>query len=141
MKFYHVAPEEEVSNIFNRGIYPDDKGEILLVVLKENFLMSKFIFDAYAYEVLGVDLYCAFEVQPGGLESPLIDSSVDHVFSGSYKAVKQKYIERKYLKPFKSGESYEGMGLINGVFPIENKDKFTPEYKQRVLDYLKEVPG
>jgi len=139
MKFYHVAPEKEVSDIFNRGIYPNEKGEITIIVLNDNFLMNKYIFDLYAWEVLGVDIYCAFEIQQHGIEGVLSDSGIDSIFSASYKVTKQKSIDRKYLKPFKSVESYEGMGLISGVFPVENKDKFTPTYKQKVLDYLSEV--
>jgi len=59
MKFYHVAPEKEAVDIINKGIYPNDKGEITIIVLKDNFLMNKYIFDVYAWEVLKVDIYCA----------------------------------------------------------------------------------
>lgn len=141
MKFYHVAPEKQVSNIFNSGIYPDAKGEIKIIVLKDNFLMTKYVLDMYAFEELGVDIYCAFEVSGEGIPGALTASTIKSIFSDSYKVTKQECIERNYLKPFTSGESYEGMGLINGVFPVENKDKFTPEYKQKVLEYLSEVPA
>ena len=139
MQFYHVAPEKVVSDIFNQGIYSNEKGEITVIVLNDNFLMGKYIFDVYAWEILGVDIYCAFEIRQQAIEGPLFDSGIANIFSVVYKVVKQKNIDRKYLIPFKSGESYEGMGLINGVFPVENKDKFTPAYKQKVRDYLNEV--
>ncbi|MCP5048282.1 MAG: hypothetical protein GY940_14015, partial [bacterium] len=48
-------------------------------------------------------------------------------------------IERKFLTPFIADQSYEGMGLIEGVLPVENRDKFTDEYKKKVLEYIKEV--
>lgn len=139
MKYYHVAAENEVDKIYNNGIYANKKNEIILVVLKDDFLLKKFILDVYAHEELGVDTYCAFEISPTGVEGPLFETNIKSIFSGSYKASKQPHIESKYIKPFKGEETYEGMGLINGVFPVENKEKFTDEYKHQVLMYLQEV--
>jgi hypothetical protein len=102
-------------------------------------LLKKFIFDLYAHEVLKVDIYCIFEIAPEGFEGPLIESNINSIFSDSFKIAKQPLIERKDLIPFKTDDSYEGMGLIEGVYPVENKDKFTEQYKRKVLEYLKEV--
>ena len=139
MKFYHVAPEAQVEKIYRNGIQANEKGEIDIIALKEDFLLKKFIFDLYAHEVLRVDIYCIFEITPEGFDDPLIESNINSIFSDSFKISKQPHIERKALIPFKTDDSYEGMGLIEGVYPVENKDKFTEEYKQKVLEYLKEV--
>jgi hypothetical protein len=88
---------------------------------------------------LKVDIYCIFEITPEGFSGPLVQSNIDSIFSDSFKIVKQPQIQRPDLIPFKTDDSYEGMGLIEGVYPVENKDKFTEEYKQKVLEYLKEV--
>lgn len=139
MKFYHLAPEAQVEKIYGSGIQADEKGEIPVIALKDDFLLKKFIFDLYAHEVLNVDIYCVFEITPGGFASSLIESNINSIFCDSFKIAKQPHIERKDLIPFKTDDSYEGMGLIEGVFPVENKDKFTEEYKRKVLEYLKEV--
>jgi len=139
MKFYHVAPETQVEKIYGSGIQANEKGEIPIIELKDDFLLKKFIFDLYAHEVLNVDIYCILEITPEGLAGPLIESNINSIFSDSFKISQQPYIERQYLVPFKTDESYEGMGLIEGVFPVENKDKFTEKYKRKVLEYLKEV--
>ena len=141
MKFYHVAPEAQVEKIYGSGIQANEKGEIPIIALKDDFLLKKFIFDLYAHEVLKVDIYCIFEVIAEGFTGPLIESDISSIFSDSFKISQQPYIERKYLIPFKTDESYEGMGLIEGVYPVENKDKFTEKYKRKVLEYLKEVVG
>lgn len=141
MKFYHVAPEAQVEKIYGSGIQANEKGEIPIIVLKDDFLLKKFIFDLYAHEVLGVDVYCLFEITPEGVEGSLFESNIDSIFSDSFKISKQPHIERKHLMPFKTDESYEGMGLIEGVFPVENKDNFTKKYKRKVLEYLKELEG
>lgn len=139
MKFYHVAPEAQVEKIFRSGILANEKGEIPVIALKDDFLLKKFIFDLYAHEVLKVDIYCIFEITPEGFAGPLLQSNIKSIFSDSFKNAAQPHIERKALIPFKTDDSYEGMGLIEGVYPVENKDKFTEEYKQKVLEYLKEV--
>jgi len=138
MKFYHIAKESDLSNIFSKGIYPNEKGEIFLIVLNDDFIMKKFIFDVYAHEYLDVNEYCAFEVSESGVEGPLFDTGINSIFSDSFRASKQQKIERKHLKLFKTEENYEGMGLIEGVFPVEHKDKFTDEYKRKVFEYLKQ---
>jgi hypothetical protein len=33
------------------------------------------------------------------------------------------------------------MGLVAGVFPVENQWKFTPSYKQKILEYFKALGG
>ena len=139
MKFYHIAPESQLNAIYNKGILADDKGEIPIIVLKDDFLLRKFIFDIYAHEVLGLEVYCLFEIKEQCVEGPLYDANINSIFAGSFKVSKQARIERACIEPYKSGESYEGMGLIEGMFPVENKDKFTDEYKRKVLEYLKEV--
>jgi hypothetical protein len=139
MKFYHVAPEGQVEKIYRSGIEANEKGEIPVIALKDDFLLKKFIFDLYAHEVLKVDIYCIFEIIPGGFTGPLLQSNIDSIFSDLFKIAKQPQIQRPDLIPFKSDDSYEGMGLIEGVYPVENKDKFTKEYKQKVLEYLREV--
>jgi hypothetical protein len=139
MKFYHVAPEAQVEKIYGSGIQANEKGEIPIIALKDDFLLKKFIFDLYAHEVLRLDVYCLFEITQEGVEGSLFEADINNIFSDSFKISKQPHIERKYLKPFKTDESYEGMGLIEGVFPVENKDKFTDKYKRKVLEYLKEI--
>ena len=139
MKYYHVAPEKELSTIFSKGIQANSKGEIVIIFLKDEFVMKKFVFDVYAHEELQMDTYCAFEISEVGIEGPLFDSGINSIFSDSFRVSKQPKIESKYLKLFKSGENYEGMGLIDGVFPVEHKDKFTDIYKRKVLYYLKQV--
>lgn len=139
MKFYHVAPETQVEKIYGSGIQANEKGEIPIIALKDDFLLNKFIFDLYAHEILGVDVYCLFEIIQEGLEGALSDSDIDNIFSDCFKVSGQQSIDRNHLRPFKTDESYAGMGLIEGVFPVENKDKFTDNYKQKVLEYLKEV--
>lgn len=141
MKFYHVAPEAQVEKIYGSGIRTNEKGEIPIIALKDDFLLKKFIFDVYAHEVLELDIYCLFEIRQEGIEGPLLEANINSIFSDSFKIAKQPHIERKYLMPFKTDESYAGMGLIEGVFPVENKDKFTEKYKRKVLEYLKEVVG
>jgi hypothetical protein len=139
MKYYHVAPDSEANAIFSGGIEARDGREIPIIALHESFLMSKFIFDVYAHEILDVDVYCAFEVDRDSLESALFDSSISHVFSSIFKVVYQQKIPRKYLKPFQTDQSFEGMGLIEGVLPVENRDKFTKEYKQKIQEYIEEL--
>jgi hypothetical protein len=141
MKYYHIAPEKELSNIFSKGLSANRKGEIIILVLKDDFMLKKFLFDVYAHEELGVETYCAFEISEHAIEGPLFDTGINSIFSDSYRASKQRNIDRKNIKLYKSEESYEGMGLFEGVFPVENKDKFTEVYKRRVLEYLKQVVG
>lgn len=139
MKFYYIAPEEKLNSLFQDGIQADEKGNIVLIVLKEDFLMKKFVFDVYAYEVLKLDVYCLFEVAGDAVEGPLFDTGIDNLFANCFKESKQQHIPAANLSPFKTDENYQGMGLEAGVFPVENKDKFTGTYKQKVLEYLKEV--
>jgi hypothetical protein len=139
MKYYHVAEESAVQNIYSKGITPDTANKIILIVLSDSFIMKKFLFDVYAHEVLKTDTYCAFEIDSAGVTGPLSETEINSIFADSFKSCKIPFIERKYVKPFKSEESYEGMGLMEGVFPVENKDKFTDSYKRKVLEYLKEV--
>ncbi len=139
MKYYYAAPETEANNIYNKGITANTRAEIPIIALKDDFLLKKFIFDLYAHEVLGVDIYCLFEIQAEGVNGPLFDTSIKNIFSETFKVVKQPRIDRQYIIPFETEENYEGMGLIEGVFPVENKDKFTDEYKRKVLEYLKEL--
>lgn len=136
MRYFYLAPEDELSTIFTGGIKADKNGEIKVIVLKDDFLMDKFIFDSYAYEVLGFEAYCLFQVLFSGINGELSDSDVEHPFTSCFKVLKQETIERQFIAPYKSDTSYEGMGYEEGVFPVENKDKFTPEFKQKIREYL-----
>jgi len=136
MRYFYLAPENELSTVFTGGIKADVNGEIKVIVLKDDFLMDKFIFDAYAYEVLGLEAYCLFQVLLSGISGEFSDSDVEHPFSSCFKVLKQETVERQFIAPYNSETSYEGMGYEEGVFPVENKEKFTPEYKQKILEYL-----
>lgn len=137
VRYFYLAPEEELSSIFSDGITADENGEIKIILLKDDFLMDKFIFDLYAYEVLDMEIYCLFQVLYSGIAGEIMDSDIDHMFAKSFKILKQEKIDRQFIAPYKSETGYEGMGLEEGVFPVENKDKFTPQYKQKILEYLK----
>ncbi len=139
MKYYYVAPDTEVDAIYSGGVSSGEKSEIAIIALSDTFLMTKYIFDVYAKEVLGVDIYCAFEVLPGGMQTAVFDSPIKHIFTDVIKVIFQDRIERKSLIPFKTDQSYQGMGLIEGVFPVENQDKFTDAYKNKVVEYIKGV--
>ena len=136
MRYFYLAPEDELSTIFTRGIKAEKNGEIKIIVLKDDFLMDKFIFDVYAYEVLKLESYCLFQILFSGIGGELSDSTGEHTFSDCFKMLKQETIERQFIAPYKSEISYEGMGYEEGVFPVENKEKFTPDYKQKILEYL-----
>jgi hypothetical protein len=136
MRYFYLAPEEALNSIYSEGIKADEKGEIRIISLKDDFLMDKFIFDVYAYEVLNLDVYCLFQVLDIGIGGELSDSDIDHIFSDTFKILKQETIEKKYIAPYSSEAKYEGMGLEEGVLPVENKDKFTAEYKQKIQEYL-----
>lgn len=139
MKYFYIAPEKQQNDIFQKGIHANESGNITLVVLKDDFLMKKFVFDMYAYEELKLDVYCLFEIAEEGVEGPLFDSQINSLFSDSYKNSKQIHIQPQYLSNYKTDENYQGMGLEKGVFPVEYKDKFTDTYKRKVLEYLEEV--
>ncbi len=136
MRYFYLAPENELSTIFTRGINADEKGEIKIIVLKEGFLMDKFIFDVYAHEVLGLETYCLFQVLYNGIGGILSDSDEEHIFSDCFKKLRQDVIDIEFIAPYRSKTSYEGMGYEEGVFPVESKEKFTPDYKQKIRDYL-----
>jgi hypothetical protein len=136
MRYFYLASEDQLSSIYTNGIKADEHGEIPIIALNEDFLMDKYIFDVYAYEILRLDIYCLFHILPLGFQGEILDTNIDHIFAGAFKILKQESIERKYIAPYQSLTSYEGMGLVEGVFPVENKDKFTPEYQQKILEYL-----
>ncbi len=139
MKYYYIAPETEIDTLFSTGVIAKGKPEITIIALNDNFLMSKFIFDVYAYEILGVDVYCAFEIMKEGLETALFNSPIHNTFAEVYKVIYQPHIDKKFLKTIKSDHTYEGMGFIEGVFPVENRDRFTDEYKNKILEYIREL--
>jgi hypothetical protein len=139
MKYYYVAPDRDVDGIYSSGVDMKGNPKIPIIALHESFLMTKYIMDVYAHDVLEVDVYCAFEVSHQGIQTPLFESQIQHIFKDVFKVVLQESIERKYLKPYKTDTSYEGMGLIDGVFPVENRDKFTGAYKEKILEYIKEL--
>ncbi|MCU0288907.1 MAG: hypothetical protein MUF15_21245 [Acidobacteria bacterium] len=136
MRYFYLAPEDQLSSIYTTGIKADKDKEIKIIALQEDFLMDKYIFDIYAYEILGIDVYCLFHVLNLGFQSEILDGNIKHIFAPVFKRLKQDKIERKFIAPYKSLTNYEGMGLVEGVFPVENKDKFTDEYKQKILEYL-----
>lgn len=136
MRYFYLAPEEALNSIYTNGIKADDKGEIRIITLKDDFLMDKFIFDVYAYEVLNLEVYCLFQVLIIGIRGDLLDGDIDHTFSDAFKILKQETIEKKYIAPYRSESKYEGMGLEEGVFPVESKEKFTPAFKQKILEYM-----
>lgn len=139
MKLYYVAPEKDVDRIYNSGVDMRGNPKIPIIALHDSFLMTKYILDVYANDVLEVDVYCAFEIDKNGIETPLFESQLQHVFNDVFKVILQEQIERKYLKPYKTDTSYEGMGFIDGVFPVENREKFDDAYKQKILEYIKEI--
>jgi hypothetical protein len=139
MRYFYLAPEDQLSSIYTTGIKADQHGEIRIITLREDFLMDKYIFDVYAYDVLGLDIYCLFHILPEGCEGEIVDSNINHIFASVFKILKQESIERKYIAPYQSLTSYEGMGLVEGVFPVENKEKFTLLYQQKILEYLKAI--
>lgn len=136
MRYFYLAPEEALNSIYSDGIKADENGEIRIITLKDDFLMDKFIFDVYAYEILELDIYCLFQILDEGIRGELSDGDINHIFSDTFKILKQETIEKKYIAPYGSEAKYEGMGLEEGVLPVENKDKFTAEYKQKILEYL-----
>ncbi len=136
MRYFYLASEDQLSSIYTTGIKADKNGYIRIIALQEDFLMDKYIFDVYAYEILGLEIYCLFHILPLGFQGEILDSNIDHIFAGAFKILKQETIERKYIAAYQSLTNYEGMGLVEGVFPVENKDKFNPEYQQKILEYL-----
>ena len=136
MRYFYLAPENELSEIFTGGITADENGLIKLILLKDDFLMDKFIFDVYAHEVLGLDEYCLFQVLYSGITGDISDSESTHLFSDCFKFLNQESVDRQFIAPYKSETSYGGMGFEEGVFPVENKEKFTPDYKQKIREYL-----
>ncbi len=136
MRYFYLAPDEALNSIYTNGIKADEKGEIRIIALKDDFLMDKFVFDVYAYEILNLDVYCLFQILDDGIRGELSDGDINHIFSDTFKILKQETIEKRYIAPHGSESKYEGMGLEEGVFPVENKEKFTPEFKQKILEYL-----
>lgn len=139
MKYYYVAPESEIEMLFTSGITAKGKPEITIIALNDNFLMTKYILDVYAYEVLGVDVYCAFEIMKEGVDTALFNSPIKNTFSEVFKVIYQGHIKKQFLRTIKTDHSYEGMGFIEGVFPVENRDRFTDEYKNKILEYIREL--
>ncbi|MCP5051209.1 MAG: hypothetical protein GY940_28850, partial [bacterium] len=76
MKYFYVAPDTEVDAIYSNGVSSHGKREITVIALGETFLMTKYLFDVYAHDVLGVDIYCAFEISKDGLQTALFDNAV-----------------------------------------------------------------
>lgn len=136
MRYFYLAPENELNEIFTGGIKAGEGGVIKLIALKDDFLMDKFIFDVYAYEVLGLEEYCLFQVLYSGISGEISGSGTAHLFSDCFKVLSQESIDRQFIAPYKSETSYGGMGFEEGVFPVETKEKFTPNYKQKIREYL-----
>ncbi len=135
MRYFYLGSETQLSSIFNKGILADSQGEIRLIVLKEGFLMDKFVCDVIASEIYKWDVYCLFCVQEGAILSELNDCVLGHPFETVIKVLKQEGIPRDLIEPYKSDTDYQGMGLMPGIFPVENKEKFTPTYIQKILEY------
>lgn len=141
MRYFYLASEGELNGIFHHGVEAKEKSEITIIALRDDFLMDKFVFDVFAHDILGLDVYCLFQISSSGICGEIIDSEINHIFSDSFKILKQDSISRQHMEPYKSSVDYTGMGLMAGDFPVENKDKFTPGYKKKVLEYLKALDG
>lgn len=136
MRYFYMAPESELRTLYSKGIFAAPNGEIPIIVLPNDFIMDKLLFDLIAWEVKKIDVYCLFQVLQEGMHGEITDGPPGHPFAGTMKILKQKFVQSDFLAPFATDVSYEGMGLEVGVFPVENKEKFTPEFKQKILEYL-----
>lgn len=137
MRYYYLAPENQLRTIYSRGVSASADGYIRIIVLEDSFLMDKYLFDVIAWEIMNLDVYCLFQISEQGIEGRLEPEVSSHLFAPVLFKLIQGCIDSKFVSPYPSNTSYEGMGLETGVFPIENKDKFTDEFKQKILDYLK----
>ena len=138
MKIFYCAHAEKVGKIAQDGIMADEDGTIPVIVVDKMFLMSKFVVDSYAFEILGIEEYCYFEISPKGISGKIIDTSISDMFSPFYKLLKQHSIQKQFLTP-QMTDRYESMGLGTGIFLVENKDKFNETYKKKILEYAEEL--
>ncbi len=136
MRYFYLAPETELKTIFTNGIKPNEKGEINVIVLRDDFVIDKFMFDLLAHEIHGLNVYCLFTVLLSGIDCEVEPTSIRHIFSGCMKVLRQKSVDPKYLAPYKYDANFESMGYEAGVFPVENKDKFTSDYKKKIFEYI-----
>jgi len=138
MKYYYVAAVSEGNRIAEEGIKADEKGVIKIIVLKDTFIMDKFVLDVYATEIMGVDEYNYFEIVPKGISGQIIESISDNLFAEFFHLLIQPFVEPKHLKRATTAR-YEGMGLDVGIHLVENKEKFDDEYKKKILSYYHEI--
>ena len=132
MKYFYAAPVHEGNTISEEGIKSDDRGVIELIALKEGFLMQKFVFDVYSSEVIGSDEYSLFEISPEGIVGQITKTDKENFLADFFIVVMQPFIETVHLKRLTT-DRYEGMGLDIGIHLVENKEKFTDDYKQKIL--------
>lgn len=138
MKYYYIAKAEEGNRIAETGIKAGEKGIINIIVLKDTFLMDKFVLDVYAYEVMGLEEYNYFEIMAKGISGQIIDSEIDNLFTEFFKLLVQPFIAAVDLKRITT-DRYEGMGLDIGIHLVENKEKFDDDYKKKILGYYHEI--
>ena len=138
MRFFYCAHSEKVGKITQDGIMADENGTIPVIIVDKMFLMHQFVIDSYAYEILGIEEYCYFEISPKGISGEISDTSISDVFAPFYKSLKQRSIQKQFLTP-QMTDRYESMGLGIGIFLVENKDKFNETYKKKILEYAEEL--
>jgi len=126
-----------VNEISQNGIVANKQGFIPLIMLDERFLMYQFVVDSYAFEILGFNEYCFFEIDQKGVKGKISKMDTNDIFAPFYKIVKQEFIGKEYLTP-QITDRYESMGFDIGVFLVENKHNFNEKYKKKVLEYAKE---
>jgi hypothetical protein len=138
MKYYYVAPVNESNRVAEEGIRADGKGVIRIIVLKDSFIMDKFVLDVYANEIMGLEEYSYFEILFNGISGQLIDSISDNLFAEFFQILIQPLIKPEFLKR-PTTDRYEGMGLDVGIHLVENKEKFDDDYKKKILSYYHEI--
>jgi hypothetical protein len=104
--------------------------------VKDTFQMYKFVLDVYAYEVLGLDEYCLFEIALPAISGQVVENDIDNLFVDFFKILIQPAVEPQYLKRITTNR-YEGMSLDVGIHFVENKEKFTTAYKKKILSYYR----
>jgi hypothetical protein len=136
MKYYYIAPDSQLKNILESGIKADADKIIKIVTFRDDFVVLKYVFDIFAYEILHHDYYILFKIVEKGIQMPLLDSISKSKLAVFFKSISQPAIDRKYIELIPSDDNFQSMGLENGIFPVEHKEKFTDRYKQKILDYL-----
>ena len=137
LRFFYCAESKQFNGISKKGIRANMNGQIPIVLIDERFLMYQFVINSYAYEILGLEEYCYFEIAPKGVRGEIIEMNSTDILSPFYKLLKQDTIEPEFLSP-QLTDRYKSMGFDIGAFLVENKENFTDTYKKKILDYAKE---